>query len=391
MNGDPFANVRASFSGAAKQVYLDVASRSLIPDSALKIAEEHLQDRVQGRVDKKRYFDIVEEARSRFAKLIGAHPSEIALTKNVSEGLNIIAAAIEWRPGDEVVFCSDIEHPNNVYSWRNQERRGAVIVDLPSEKGEFPLGAVVARLRDKKPPRVVTVSATSFRPGFRTDLQVLGAECERSGTLLVVDGAQSVGVNHLDVSTSKISALAVSTQKGLCALYGMGFLYVQRDVAESLKPPQLARFGVDISATHEADYDKGTIQFRKAALRFDLGNYNFLAANLVNHSMALIETCGTIKIDKHVTRLADILSSDLIAGGLPVLSPTQGPRSHIVCLSLKDEKDSAASLQKSLAGDGVLAAVRANMLRFSIHFYNNEQDIRRASEAVRKWYRSSRP
>lgn len=388
---DPFAYVRSRFSGTNSQAYLDVSSRSLIPDSALEVARKHLQDRVLGCVDKKKYFAIIEETRSRFATLIGAEACEIALTKNVSEGLNIMAAAITWASGDEVVLCSEIEHPNNVYSWRNQESRGAVIADLPSDHGEFPLDAVVARLRSAKPPRVVAVSATSFRPGFRTDLLRLGNECERAGALLIVDGAQSVGVTHLDVSAMKISALAVSTQKGLCALYGMGFLYVRRELAETLKPAQLARFGVEISATHEADYDAGPITFRRGALRFDLGNYNFLAANLVNDSLTLIESCGTVAIDAHVTKLADLLSEELAAAGLPVLSPTQGPRSHIVCIEMKGGSEPAASLQQSLASDGVQAAVRGRMVRFSIHFYNNAQDIRRAAESARKWFAANPP
>jgi cysteine desulfurase/selenocysteine lyase len=379
-----FAAFRARFPGTADQVYLDVASRSLMPASALEIALAHLQERVQGRVDKHRYFEVVEEARSRFARLIGAQPCEIALTKNVSEGLNIVASAIQWRAGDEVVLCSAIEHPNNVYAWRNQEPRGAHITDLPADEGEFPLDAVIARLRSAKPPRVVAVSATSFRPGFRTDLQTLGTECHRAGALLVVDGAQSVGVTHLDVSSMNISALAVSTQKGLCALYGMGFLYVQRALAETLRPAQLARFGVEISATHEADYDSGPIAFRQAALRFDLGNYNFLAARLVNDSLALLETCGTAAIDVHVTGLADQLAQELAAAGLPVLSPRNGPRSHIVCLGMSGPEP-AASLQRYLANDRVQAAVRGRTVRFSIHAYNNVQDIRCAAESAGGW------
>lgn len=383
---DPFDYARSRFPGTSEQAYLDVASRSLIPESALAITQQHLQDRIMGRVDKKKYFESIEEARSRFARLIGAQDCEVALTKNVSEGLNILAASLEWAPGDEVLLCSEIEHPNNVYSWRNQERRGAVILDLPADHGEFPTDSVVVRLRSARPPRVLAVSTTSFRPGFRTDLRTLGDECERAGVLLIVDGAQSVGVTHLDVNLVKISALAASTQKGLCALYGMGFLYVRRELAEMLKPAQLARFGVEISGAHEADYDPGPIVFRRGALRFDLGNYNFLAAKLANDSMAILETCGTQAIDAHVTNLADMLSEGLIAAGLPVMSPKYGPRSHIVCIKMVGGSERAESLQKFLARDGVQAAVRGHMVRFSIHFYNNVQDIRHATESAKKWF-----
>lgn len=383
-----FERVRARFSGTNDQAYLDVASRSLIPDSALHIAERHLADRVYGRVDKKAYFKLVEESRERFARLIGASPSEIAITKNVSEGLNIVASAIDWQPEDKVMLCAEIEHPNNVYAWRNLERQGVRIVDLPSENGEFPIEAAFTLLRSEKPPRVLTVSATSFRPGFRTDIKSLALACECVGTLMVVDGAQSVGVNHLDVSVSPVSALAVSTQKGLCALYGMGFLYVKASVAEHLSPRYLARFGVEIAATHEADYDPGPVVLRPGALRFDLGNYNFLAANLVNDTLQLIEECGTQAIDTYVTALAEELAIGFKSAGAIVLTPANGLRAHIVCVDMGDSAARAVSLQRALAADGVQAAVRGRFVRFSIHFYNNSQDIQRAVLSGTRWFQS---
>ncbi|WP_415838293.1 aminotransferase class V-fold PLP-dependent enzyme [Polaromonas hydrogenivorans] len=112
---------------------------------------------------------------------------------------------------------------------------------------------VIEALQGSHRARVVTLSATSFKPGFRADLDRLGAACRNAGVRLVVDGAQSIGITHLDLARTPIDAFAVSTQKGLCSLYGMGFLYVRREFAESLAPRYLARFGVDIDASHEAD------------------------------------------------------------------------------------------------------------------------------------------
>ena len=388
-DSDIFEYARSRFAGALDQVYLDVASRSLIPASASEIAQRHLADRVYGRIDKNAYFAIVEEARERFARLIGAEPNEIAITKNVSEGLNAIASALPWKDGDLIVLCSEIEHPNNVYAWRNQERYGAMVQDIPAADGNFPMERVLEQLASPRPPRVVAVSATSFKPGFRTNLELLAQACEQYGVLLVVDGAQSVGVNHLDVRQTRISALAASTQKGLCALYGMGFLYVQRKLAEQLAPRQLARFGVTISGAHEADYDPGPITLKPGALRFDLGNYNFLAAHLANDSMQLIEHCGTNRIDDYVSSLAGRLVNGLLAAGANVLRPQNGRQSHIVCVAPSEGGGETAALHQFLQHNGVRAAVRSDLLRFSVHFYNNAIDIDRAIEVTAQWYRSS--
>lgn len=72
----------------------------------------------------------------------------------------------------------------------------------------------------------------------------------------------------------------------------IGFLYVKSECATQLRPHYLARFGVDIPATHEADYDPAPIQLMLAALRFDLGNYNFLAVALVTHTLDILNDLG---------------------------------------------------------------------------------------------------
>ena len=85
-------------------------------------------------------------------------------------------------------------------------------------------------------------STVTFAPGFRTDVAALGRLCRERDVLLLVDAAQSAGVLHTDVQRSGIDAFAVSTQKGLLGLYGMGFLYCRRAWAERLEPAYLARF-----------------------------------------------------------------------------------------------------------------------------------------------------
>lgn len=378
-----FELARARFPGALDKVYMDVASRGLILGSARDLAGRHLQDRIEGIADKKHYFALVEAARTKFARLIGAHADEIAITKNVSEGLNILAGAIAWEHGDEVILCSAVEHPNNIYAWRNLEARGVTVTDLPGDEGAFPLQAALDRLsKAGRAPKVVAVSGTSFKPGFRADLETLSRACEQRGTLLVVDAAQSVGIAHLDVGAHPIAALAASTQKGLCALYGMGFLYVRREWADKMQPQALARFGVEITAQHEADYDAGPIRYRDAALRFDLGNYNFLAAALVGESLDLLLSLGTRRIDDHVMRLSNRLAEGLQDAGATVIRHARAQASNIVCIGFQGDARRAAGVLEGLKARKVHATVRGSLLRYSLHLYNNQDDVDAAIAAT---------
>ena len=74
---------------------------------------------VAGDIDKPAMFATVERARERFASMVNATPDEIAIAKNSSEALNMIAASLPWSPGDNLVLCPELEHPNNVYPWMN--------------------------------------------------------------------------------------------------------------------------------------------------------------------------------------------------------------------------------------------------------------------------------
>jgi cysteine desulfurase/selenocysteine lyase len=380
-----FEVARARFPGALSQSYIDVASRGLVPGNGPDLAFSHLTQRVQGRADKHAYFELVEESRRGFAQLVGASEDEIAITKNISEGLNIVAASIAWRPGDEVFLCSAVEHPNNIYAWRNLERQSVAIRDFPSPDGLFPIDAVVEALQGKHRARVVAVSATSFAPGFRVDLDRLGAACRKAGVHLVVDGAQSAGITHIDLAKTQIDALAVSTQKGLCSLYGMGFLYVRKEFAETLAPRYLARFGVDIDASHEADYDPGPVRYQRAAQRFDLGNYNFLAALLVGDTLKLVNQLGTEAIDRHVTHLATELANGLVQLGAPVAAPANARRANMVCIQSQTGPAAAVQLQQHLKENKVQVAMRRNTVRFSFHLYNNMADVEAALQACKAW------
>jgi selenocysteine lyase/cysteine desulfurase len=203
----------------------------------------------------------------------------------------------------------------------------------------------------------------------------------------VVDGAQSAGITHFDLSRTPIDALAISTQKGLCSLYGMGFLYVRGEFAEELAPRYLSRFGVDIPATHEADYSPGPLKYKRGAHRFDLGNYNFLAATLVVDTLELLNQLGTAAIDRHVSSLAAQLADSLIDIGAPVRASAPARRANIVCIESRQGAQPLAGLHSHLKECNVHAALRRNVLRFSFHFYNNMGDVEAAQAACGTWLR----
>lgn len=384
------AAARAEFLGTERLAYFDVAARGLFPRCSRAALDAYLDTLMQDGGDKAAMFAVVESARARFATLIGATADDVAITKNVSEGLNIVAAAYPWRPGDKIVLCAEREHPNNVYVWQQLARRhGVEVVAVASRDGQIVAQDLVAALDDRV--RMVSVSSVSFHPGLRTDLDALAAACREQDVLLLVDGVQSAGVMHLDVGRTPVGALAVSTQKGLLALYGMGFLYCRRDWAERLEPAYLARFGVDLGDAHEAEGGAADYRLMPGARRFDLGNYNFAGATAVDRSLQLLLGIGTPAIERHVRDLTRRLAEGLSGLGLPVIGAPFGPHfaNMVTVRERPDDLDYNLRLAEVLTGNGVKFSIRRNALRFSSHLYNTTEDVERVLDVLGRHLRAN--
>ena len=382
------ATCRSAFAGASKWTYLDVAGRGLLPVPAREALDAYLDMRMEDGGDKAAMFRIVESARARFARLIGAAPEDVAIIKNISEGLNAVACAYPWQEGDNVVVCAEREHPNNIYLWHNLAARvGIRVVQVLSDEGIVAVERMIEAIDART--RIVSVSSTTFLPGFRTDLDTLGAACRARGVMLLVDGAQSAGIVHHDVGRTAIDALVVSTQKGLLGLYGMGFLYCRREMAERLRPVYLARFGVDLGDMHEADGGTDQYNLMPGAKRFDLGNHNFPAAAAVDASMQMLDAIGVPAIEAHACALARHLAEGLSGQGLPIWGLPVGPHLANIVTIGGPSGDFAwlEPLYNHLAANGVKLSVRRGMLRFSFHLYNNTDDVERVLSLTGDWQR----
>jgi cysteine desulfurase/selenocysteine lyase len=382
------AAARADYPALERWTYMDLAGRGVLSRGVRAAADAQLDERMLNGGDKEKFFALIERTRGRFAQLINAEPDEIAFTKNISDGLNMIATGLDWQDGDNVIVCPELEHPNNVYAWLNLRRFGLEVRTIKPRAGHIPVDEVVARMDART--RVVTVSTVTFAPGFRTDVDTLGRACRERGVLFLVDGAQSVGVLHTDVKKSNIDALAVSTQKGLLGLYGMGFLYCRREWAEKLQPAYLARFGVDLGDAHEASLGTDAYKLMPAARRFDLGNYNYIGAAAVDAAMSEILGHGTPLVERYVTQLGHALAQGFLDLGLPVSGGKPGPHlAHIVTVGTMGDNHYGSDderfnrLYAWLGENRVKLSIRRGVLRFSLHLYNNMDDVARVLELTR--------
>ena len=390
------SQVKALFPGAQDQIYLDVSLNGLMPTPARDAAMEHMEKRVMGRADKAELHAQAERVRGHVAALLSVEPDEIAITKNVSEGLNLFASSLGWEAGDNVVFCPQLEHPNNVFLWYNlRQTRGVEVREIPPEDGHMPVRAMVEAMDHRT--RLVTASTVTFSPGFISDVPTLAREARARGVLTLMDAAQSAGSQEMDVGALGVDAVALGTQKSLLAFYGLGFLFIRRELAEGMTPIHVARYGVDLGPeAHETAISDGEIHFQPGARRFELSNYNYMGLAAVEASLELIHSVGVSVIETHVRGLAARLASGLLELGLPVAGGAPGPHlAHIVAVGTSGggrhysaDDPAMNDLHAFLTNNRIRLSVRKGVLRMSIGVYNTEEDIDRVVALCGDWVKT---
>ena len=331
-----------------------------------------------------------DAARDAFARLIGARPSDVCFTKN--EGINHVAAGLSLRAGDNVVCAGDLEHPANLYPWLNLRERGIEVRIVPTRDQAIDVGGLVGACDGRT--RAMAAASVTFVPGFRTDLDRLGANCRAKGIFLMIDATQSAGVLHTDVAALPVDGLATSTHKFLLSFYGQGFLWVRPEWAARLVPSHLGKPSVLDEEGHPSD-DGYAYELKPDARRFETGHL-FVGARAAAASIGQILDCGTQAVEAHAVGLAERLAEGLAALDLPVnrdpagLPPTQIVTVGTLSGGLYEIRDPAlAAVHARLKAEQVVHSARRDTLRFSFHLYNAPGDVERVVDIARTALRAA--
>ncbi len=369
--------IRSQFLAMENYTFLNAASVAPLPTSAREAMNEFLLQ-----MSKHAYLKLddwvaaMNEAREVSARMIGASPAEIAFTKNTSDGVSIVAEGLRWEPGDEVII-NDLEFPANVYPWLNIERKGVVVKTIKSSKGRVTLDSIANAVTSRT--RLVAVSSVQYSSGFKVDLAGLGAMARERGFKLFVDAIQSLGVIPMDVKQFGVDFLSAGGFKWLCGPLGSGIFYCDENNLESL---DLTRIGWN-SVVDSQDYTTIKFTLREDAQRFEEGSPNMAGVCGLLESMKLLLKHGIERNQAHVISVTDRLIDGLRAKGCSIHSPMRDDeRSGIVIFGPANGND-ADQLARMLADEKVIVIRRADGIRVSPHFYNNNDDIDKLLKAIK--------
>jgi L-cysteine/cystine lyase len=308
--------------------------------------------------------DVLDATREQVARLVGAGPSELALTGSTTLGVNIGVWGLEWRPGDEVVTTSIEHHGVLVPLQHLAARRGVVVRTADVGNGGSALEPIVAQLSQKT--RLVALSHVSYSTGARLPIRAIADAAHAVGAAVLVDGAQSVGAIPVDVHALDVDYYAFPGQKWLCGPEGTGGLYVREARQAELRPTFVGSRSRQPGA---AAYEHGTL--------FRPGIEGLHAA------LEWRAAFGDEAIYARTLYLAGYLALQL-AGvpGVELVTPTQAC-AGLVCFRLASDTNLDARVAY-LAEHGVsLRSVgETRCLRVSCGFFNTEAEIDRLVELL---------
>jgi cysteine desulfurase / selenocysteine lyase len=311
-----------------------------------------------------------ERVRAAAARLIHAHPAEIALMKNTSEGICAIALGIDWKPGDRIVAFTE-EFPANLYPWKILEQQGVPVTWLSVED---PLDRIEEATRGA---RLLSISFVQFLSGYRAPIQAIGKICNRNSCIFMVDAIQGLGAFPLDVRACHIDALAADGHKWLLGPEGCALLYVSQALQEQVRP---AEFGWSNMANSD-DYASRDMTLRADAGRYECGTLNTIGCFGLAAALEFLLEVGVEQIAPAVISLADRVACGARAKGYEVLG-NRTPETAAGIVSFRKPGVDSAETVRRLWTQGVASAARAGWIRTSPHFYLEPSEIERMLELL---------
>lgn len=323
-------------------VYLDNAATSQKPrpvlDAIIDYYEHHNANVHRGvHTLSDESTSLYENARATVARFIHAAKSEeLIFTRNTTEAVNVVA--FSWGKAnlheDDEIIVTELEHHSNFLPWQRLcAEIGAHLVICPIDgNGDLADEHVVSLVSQKT--KLVCLTHVSNVLGTVIDVMHLAKTIKRTndGVKILVDGAQSVPHQPIDVTAMKIDFLTFSGHKML-GPQGIGGLWINREVLETM-PPFLVGGGMisEVFADHAT--------WAELPDRFDAGTPNVAGAVGLAAACRYLDTIGMDAVKQHET--------DLVTYGLEQL--------------------------KELEADGIISlygltdpAVRAGILTFNVN------------------------
>lgn len=377
-------------------VYLDNGATTQAPNQVLNTIVEHYQNN-NANVHRgihtlsERSTAALEQAREKTRAFLNANkPEEIVFTKGTTDAINLIARSLEQNlPPNTTVAVSALEHHANFVPWQQAcKRTGARFVVIPlDDHGDIDI-AELKKLLNRENVAIVAVTHVSNVTGTVNPVEYIAELAHQHGALMLVDAAQSIRHEEVDVKAIDCDFLCFSGHKML-APTGIGVLYGRYGILKDLDPVEFGGEMVDTVQT-------GQTTFETPPLRFEAGTPNYVGAIALGSAIDYLNEIGRASIREREHELLEYAEEQLAS--LDSISILGSPKKRGGCLSFSVESVHPLDLATLMDTQGI--ALRSgsqcaqpllhetygvrNITRLTPAFYNTFAEIDACTAALRR-------
>ncbi|MBV9113607.1 MAG: aminotransferase class V-fold PLP-dependent enzyme [Hyphomicrobiales bacterium] len=378
---------RHLFAIEREVVFFNSASYSPLPSPVQRAGEKGVGEKVRPwRRDAQAAHVVVEAAREEAARLIGASADDIAIVGAASYGIATALANLRLRAGTRVLLLEG-EHSSLHLALTSFARSTGMHLDIVMrpKNGDWTT-AVLERIDDQGAPPIGLAALTPLHwtDGSLVGLSRIVPELHRRRAAVLMDATQAAGVMSLDVSELRPDYLMFPVYKWLLGPYGLAFLYVapQWQGGRPLEEHGFNRKSYDSATKSSVE----ALPYLDGARRFDRGERDsFITIPMARACLELIHAWEVTEIQVRLRMLTDLLAGRLMEFGIDT-APGHLRAPHI--LGFRLPKAGAAEIAREMEHAGIFVSARHDFLRLSPHVFNDEEDVERFSEWMRRYLAS---
>lgn len=367
-----------------KGTYINAAYTHPMSKGCRNEINQFLNDRMLNRTNPSGY-DAHERAtvKANFAKLINAGADEIAFVPSTMVGENLVISGLSLRDSKNRIVTDAFHFHGSLHLYNQLAKEGLDTEVVRPRQKVIDLNDLDAAI--KRGTRLVALSLVSSTTGYLHDLKQVCDLAHARGAYVYADIIQAAGAIPIDVKASGVDFCATATYKWLMGDFGVGFLYVRKDLLSEMKRTMFGYRQIASSSQHFLPFETpGRKPFESESKEdmsghFEVGTFASGAIAPLHYSLPYFLSAGPEKIQQYRQPMIDYLQDELPNHGFLPLTPAHSP-SPIVCFAYKDAEK---LLKPKLDAADIDISVYEHMIRISPSIYNDMEDVKKLTATLR--------
>jgi selenocysteine lyase/cysteine desulfurase len=329
------------------------------------------------------FFFESELLRAEFSKLINTkEPKRIAIIPSVSYGMANVVNNLKLTSKDSIIVAAE-QFPSNYYPWQrlslNTGAKIKIISPPQIREGRGKLWNELILESIDKNTKLVALGNVHWADGTLFNLLEIRKRTKEVGSLLVIDGTQSVGALPFDIKTIQPDALVCGGYKWLLGPYSIGLAYYGEyfDKGKPVEENWINRLNSENFAglvNYQVDYQPG-------ALRYEVGEHsNFILVPMMLTALKQINQWRPENIQNYCAKITHKPLHLLREAGFWVEDDAYRGQ-HLFGLRLPDHLD-IKKVKEKIQKNKISVSFRGDAIRVSPNIYNDEKDMMRLVKAL---------